>query len=321
MIRYFTGSDAFDPSQHDATLLVDFSRYRRYPGFNAQDCLNIFQGSLIELAKTSWGVAVREHQGALQFLAIVVPLPWDSQHFGMPMARLHVWIASPVFASEEVEALSRLLSRVQHEYGCRHVSMDVDIDNFSVMNAVLGLGFEVMDFKRSYFTNVHNRHAENEKGLSRVRYYAPADYATVMGLLDEVQFETRYTRDCRLDRQRSQAAYHVWMEGMLRNEAGANLLLVSERSDGVVACGAMGELDFGKYGINRKVRTNSLFACSKMGIGDYGAILTRLTQESLKTHDLIDGAMSLNNASAIRVVEGVRPNRSVTLLCLRRYAP
>jgi len=321
MIRYFTGPDTFDPSAHDATLLVDYSRYRRYPGFNAQDCLNIFKGSLVELAKTAWGVAARAQQGALQFLAMVVPLPWDSQHFGMPMARLHVWTASPTVGPEELEAVSGLLSRVQDEYGCRHVSMDVDIDNFPVMNAVLGLGFEVMDFKRSYFTNVHNRHAENDKGLSRVRPYVPADYTTVMALLDEVQFETRYTRDCRLDRQRAQAAYHVWMDGMLRNEAGKNLLLVSERSDGVVACGAMGEVDFSKYGIDRKVRTNSLFACSKMGVGDYGAILTRLTQESLKTHDLIDGAMSLNNASAIRVVEGVRPNRSVTLMCLRRYAP
>lgn len=70
-------------------------------------------------------------------------LPWDSQHFGLPMARLEVLAKEGV----NTDAISMLVSEAVAEFkrttGCQHFSIEIEVDNYPVMNACFAAGFQV----------------------------------------------------------------------------------------------------------------------------------------------------------------------------------
>lgn len=301
----------------DFSALRLFSRFRRYPGFSERDCFSIFAKDVRGLLSSAECGAIDFLENELSLVVVVTELPWDSDYFQKKMARLHVWKSARYSEHGCKEAIRAVLSLAEKSCGIHHVSMEVDIDDYEVMNAALFHGFELMDVRRAYFTNIMEVSEKNKRGLSCVRPYDDSDYQAVELLLESVSFETRYSRDKSLDSVRVQGIYRAWFDSMLRQAGREAYAVVYERFGKIVACGAIGELNFASYGIPKKIRTNSIVACTKEGTGAYGAILTRLTLDSLMTHDLIEAVVSLNNVAAVRALEGIRPNRSVTSLCLR----
>lgn len=247
------------------------------------------------------------------------PLSWDSQHFGLAMARLEVLAKEGADTGVITKLVSEAVLEFRYSTGCQHFSIEVDIDNYPVMNACFAAGFEVLDYKRTYFTNRLNAKYRYDVMATAIRPYHPNDKEAVLALFQASHFQTRFTRDVYLNQTRAQQLYVLWAEKLLAAYPETSNVLVYERNNKIEACGAIGEKDLTPLGISRMYASGSIYAASSRGAGAYGAVLWRLTEEALAKYGLVDTTVSLNSSAATRVLEGVRPNRSVTHACLRLY--
>jgi len=298
-----------------------FSRFRRHPGFSVDDLFSICSHDAMSvMLKARCGVVCIDGNDRISLILAITDLPWESDFFGIPMGRLYLFKA-PSFPLDRLSVLvSDLVQTSVRDHGIVHVSIDVDIDDYSVLNCLIKHDFEILDLKRTYFTNFLEVESIYKKGLSSVRGYVPDDFSAVDEILKEVSFETRFTRDRYLDRCVADQMYREWFYRSLEKSGKTANVAVYERLGRVVACGGIGELDFSRYGLAKKLRTGSIYACSRRGVGGYGPVLYQLTSDALRTHGLVETTVSLNNSAAVRVVEGVRPNRSVTTYCLRKFS-
>lgn len=301
-----------------AELLV-YSRFRRHPGFSRDEIDRISAFTLTRLV-TGDGVGFfRQRSGRVVALAVVELNCWESEFFGLPMGRLHCFASKGASTEQVVDVVRRALDDAFSVKKIRHVSADVDIDDYLVCNSLFRCGFEVMDIKRTYFTNRLHSGSDYERFLPAVRCYRPDDAVTVSEIIGSAHFDTRFTRDVYLDSEKSKRLYRDWFGRLVADAGVSSLVVVFERNGKVVGCGGIGEMDFSVYGLSRKIRTGSIYACSSDGVGGYGPVVYYFARDSIQSHGLIESTVSLNNAAAVRVVEGVRPNRSVTSYALRYF--
>jgi hypothetical protein len=322
-MRYYDGfSLPIEKSDFEKASYVDlnfFSKFRWHPGFSNVDLMavSITDAELVMETACSGFVCMQNRK--IMAIIAVVDLPWETDFFGTRMGRLHVFCSPGMEADTLLLLTSRVIKSACEDHGFCHLSVDIDIDDYGVLNCLIKNGFEVMDLKRTYFTNILESGSVVKKGMSFVRSYKPDDLSSVEAILNETCFETRFTRDKFLEKDRANKMYREWFHRIIDEAGKSSNVVVFERHGRVVACGGIGEFDFGKYGLNKKLRTGSIYACSSLGVGAYGPVLYRLTEDALLTHGLVETTVSLNNYAAIRVVEGVRPNRSVTTYCLRKH--
>lgn len=300
--------------------LTVYSRFRRHPGFSRDD-IALVNAAVIQKSIADGVSGFFIGSGTVvRALAVINPTPWESDFFGLPMGRLHCYAADSVSDDELTQLVGETLRQAVNGDWIRHVSSDVDIDDYRVLNALLRNGFDVLDLKRTYFTNRLSAGSDYERFLGSVRAYCADDSVAVDAIVAAARFDTRFTRDCYLDAHKSALMYRDWFDRLISDAGRSSQVVVFERQGRVVGCGGIGEMDFSSYGLARKMRTGSLYACSSDGVGGYGPVLYCLTRDALRSHGLVETTVSLNNAAAVRVVEGVRPNRSVTSYALRYFS-
>ncbi len=303
----------------DFSFLVAQSRYRRHPRFSA-DMLVAQRRS--EVADCLAGQGFACVMGAPEQptgLVAYRSLKWDSQHFGVPMGRLLVCKAADIDEPAWHRNLAEAIERAQ-AMGCRHLSVEVDIDDYASLKALFALGFELVDIKRTFVTNVCKVIPAYERFGSDIRPAEPEDHQAIMNLVQDVQFTSRFTRDASLDASRSRQLYESWLHNHLQNlSSGQTMAIVFARRGQVEACGVLGETDLACSGLDYRVRSVSLYVSRKGSTGAYGPVIYHMTRRALQTHDAVEATVSLNNAAAMRVVENIRPNRSTIVHCLRLF--
>lgn len=294
------------------------SHYRRHPGIAAAEWRRMEALKLdrdLEAASGAWlyADAGRNVEG----VCATIPLDWDTRHFGIPMERL-LCFRSPALGSER---LGSMVDRTLHDAlsrGVRHLSMECDIDDYGLLNALTSRGFEILDLKRTYCTNRLNPVPAYERLLRRVRKLAYGDLDQVWPIIEQAAFPSRFSRDDCLDPGRVSRMYRLWFEKLLEDYfAGRGNALVVLKGGGVEAVGAIGVKDLRPFGIKKTIQTGSLYASLPSAVGSYGPFLYQLTLDGLASSDLIEATISLNNSAASRVLEGMRPNYTRTVYCLR----
>lgn len=299
---------------------VDFySKYRRHPGFSSDDLIKIscfdFRGLF---NGHNYGFMACRDEIIFGF-CVIVRNEWESEFFGLEMGRVFCCCSPDLEDYLLSDLIKKSVDSAFSMGGIRHFSIDVDIDDYKVVNCLYKNGFEVLDLKRTYFTNRLHDDSGFLKSIGRVRNYMPSDFLVASEIIDAAVFETRFTRDKFIDRGLANALYKKWFLNLIADADVGSQVVVFERMGVVVGCGGIGQVDFSKYGINRKMRSGSLYACSAAGVGGYAPVLYRLTKDAIASHGLVETTVSLNNAPAVRVVEGIRPNRSITTYALRRF--
>lgn len=315
-----------DRSPHQASLqdidfeaLAAFSRYRRYPGFSAADVGTIARADAARALGdngTAW--LVKNSNGNQVSCAYLHAMDWDSNHFCMPMYRLEV-LSSATATLDECTALITSLTASAALHKGAHLSVDVDIDDYNSLNALLFHGFEVLDLKRTYCTNRMRHDIDFVRMRSRVRPYQPHDYEQVMQMVRTTTFPSRFTRDRFIHPELTTAMYEKWFSLLLSAQGKTANAVVYERRGEVIGCGAIGEKCFSYAGLPHRLRTGSLYAGRPDAVGAYTPVLYQLIMDALESHGLVDTSASLNNVTVCRVLEGFRSYKSAaTCYSLRK---
>lgn len=298
-----------------------FSRYRRHRLFSADELRAIARAEFRDAAEK--GVAFALVQGeAVLGLCVAYPLEWDSTHFGLSMGRVVLNAAPDVPGASLSDLVQRTLQAGLRNFELRHVSCEVDIDDYACLNVLLGRGFEILDLKRTWCASRLREDIDFVRNRRSVRPYCAQDAGAVEQILQNTHFPSRFARDPFLDPSRVRNMYELWFRRLLdKSLAGRALAVVFERQGSVVSCGAIDEVDFSFAGLRQTMMSGGLYACTSRGVGGYAPIMHHLTSESIRRHGVVDTTASLNNTAVARVLDGFRSySGSVIRYCLRLNA-
>ena len=300
----------------DFSCLTSYSPLRRYPGFSNEDIGKILAADFRQWREKGAVDNIENIDKDHQPLVSLVPLEWDSEHFSIPMYRLQLHGKSSTSREEYSDAISRVIQFTKPEKGS-HIAADVDIDNYSCLNALIGLNFEIMDIKRTYCTNRMRSDIDFIRMSNRTRHYKPDDYNDVMNLVRTTDFPSRFSRDEFLDKEKVKTLYEKWFHNLLSNPK--NNAVVYERNNEIIACGAIGEIDYSYAGVKRRLRTGSLYTGNEKSVGAYAPVLYRLITEAIESHGIVDTSASMNNTTVCKIIESFRSYKSAaTAYSLRR---
>lgn len=302
--------------------LGDSARSSGYRGLKALDDSQhrMILAAKLRAALEAGGVChgLGTEAGDVVSVCAVSPLEWDSSHFGLPMARLFV-ASSPGIESASIRSLAETaLAEAADSFSLRHVSASIDIDDYECANALLASGFEILDIKRSFFWSRLDG-VPTPKFLSRVSEYGRAEREEVLSLLDDISFDTRFSRDPRLPQDKVVAMYRLWLKQLLdQAEKGQGCIaLVFRKAGRIRACGVIGETDLAAYGVPVTFMDKGLYASSREGIGGYFPVIYQLARLSLARGMVARTMVSLNNHGAVRVLEAMRSGSASTCYEMR----
>ena len=303
----------------DLGALTIYTRYRGHPQLCQADHQRLFRHELISAVEAG-GVCttVNNRTGVIAACAIK-PLEWDTRHFGFPMAKMSLAAAPTCPPSALSTLLHDTIYTVKQETSTLHISCEVDIDDYLCLNALLGLGAEILDIKREYrWTSLKD--IKPPKFLSLVRKYRENDKPQCMRLMEETYFESRFSRDPLLPESRTTNLYQIWLENLLSSKDDRKVALVMEKGGIVQACGAIEKHDLSYAGINLQMMGNGIYISSREATGGYYPIIYALAERSLSKFDSVQTCVSLNKHSAVRVLDkmngGTASRRYALRLCL-----
>ena len=286
----------------DLSELVIHSNYRGHPQLDHQDHEALFRHELLSAVEAGGVCASLTVENTTSAACSLKPLAWDSGHFNMPMAKLSLAASSGCAPDLLLDLLRIVLFASPRAKHSLHVSCEIDIDNYTSVNALLEYGAKIFDIKRE-FRCISLAQVRAPKLLSRVRAYRPDDKAAVLRLMDGSGFETRFSRDPVLDPGKTADMYRTWLEKLLDGSEDDRIALIMERNGQVHACGAIERQDLGFAGVALQLMTGGIYISSPSGIGGYYPILYALIDEAAKRNMTSQTCVSLNNHSATRVLE------------------
>lgn len=292
------------------------TRYRGHPQLNRTDHENLFRHELVCAVESGGICASISCENETAAICAIKPLTWDSQHFGYPMAKLTL-AAAPIHPPATLHCLLKeTFSTIKQETASLHISCEVDIDDYPCLNALIGFGAEILDIKREYrWTSLKGIQAP--KFLSCVRDYQPEDKAKVMQLLEESHFDSRFSRDQLLDQRKTEKLYQIWLEKLLDGKENDRIALVMERNGRVQACGTIEKQDLSHAGVNVQLMSGGLYVSCAEAIGSYYPIIYSLTNRASIFCDSSQTCVSLNNHSAVKVLEKMNLGTASTRYALR----
>ena len=304
----------------DFSNLQIFSRFRRHPGFSVAEQMTIFRHELLEALAENGACEALCLEDRIVAVVAVRLLAWDSDHFGLPMARMHIAAADTATVGAISELVGSVAAQFRQHSAAQHFSLEVDIDDYSCLNGALGAGFQIMDVKRTYCARKLREDIDFIRLSSRVRPFREEDREAVRALVAQVDFVSRFSRDGTLDADRARALYQRWFESLLREADSSVIALVFQRAGKVAACGVIEEADLSRYGVSRRLFSGGLYASGLSGAGGYIPVMHALTTEAARRHGIVDTTVSLNNTAPCRVLESFRSySGTVTRYALRLY--
>jgi hypothetical protein len=157
-------------------------------------------------------------------------LAWDTQFFGVPMARIE-YVISPDGATAEL--LIAAATRESRGRGAQHVSARVDVEDVAVMAALEAQGFRLMDALVTYTTRPKKEPPNPVREVGTIRDFRPEDGPELVQIAEDAYrgFRGRFHLDPHLPVDRSDALYGEWARQCVAHTM-ADTVLVSEGADG-----------------------------------------------------------------------------------------
>lgn len=315
-------TDDFSPLQAPAQVeTLDFekleiwTRYRGHPELQSGDHIRLFQHEIVNALRTGGSCYAMLEGDVIQAICALAPLSWDSTHFDRPMSKISL-SCSPDVSSSLLRQLVEQTIGTRSIADNHHISCELDIDDYRCLNTLLSMGAEVLDLKREYRAK-SLKHIAAPKFMTMVRPYTAADRPSVLQILDTSRFATRFSRDSSLTAPKSKLLYQKWMEKILDSSDEERIALVAEKAGVIQACGTIEAQDLRHAGVDCQLMSGGIYVSRPEATGYYYPVIYGLIHTALTRHKTAQTCISLNNHSAVRVLEKMNFGTQSTRYALR----
>lgn len=245
-----------------------------------------------------------ETKGEIVGMASFISLPWDSQIFGIKMAKIgHIF--SKEFSYHEKLAIKRELLNFIVDYaisrGVWHLSCKLDTDDFSSIHVLEDSGFQLMDAIVTYLFLKNKKKSSLPRGFYKTRYAQEKDFSALVCLAERSFKADRFHTDPSLSWEKANNLYINWVKNYLENKALCKVIVAENRNKDPVG--------FLAYKLNKlilettgdKIIGEGLSAVSPEAKGAYISLVKSTIQDVISFYDYAEFDTQINNYEVIKV--------------------
>jgi GNAT superfamily N-acetyltransferase len=290
-----------------------YNDYRHYRTISKEAQLRILGSEIARAAEQGHLMALRV-QDQVVGLATLSHLAWDSEIFGLSMAKISHLIAAPAPRSR-LQILDRLLEELialARAQGIRHLSTRVDCADIEAIQRLEHWGFRLMECLTTYVFRPKQDLLPPIKTLYHVRPYTPADREALVAIAERMYalHQSRFSVDPSLPQAGVRKFYVEWTRNACTGEM-ADHLLVAERK----GC----PIGFLAYRLNGhilehtglRIAGQGLSASLPEGTGAYIGLLKAALESGRGEYDFMEADAPLHHFIVIRAWQrlGFQPAR------------
>lgn len=195
--------------------LVDaypFKPYRNYRLLSRRQQTAVFHAEINRLLASPDRIAIVAGGGNRATLSVGRALAWDTEFFGVPMARLDYVLRDDEHHRVDHDAAVRAFLARCRDVGIRHVSARVDVADVINVAVLEDHGFRLMDTLVTYISHPRRPAPRQLRAIGTIRPFVPADIEQVVEITREAYqgFRGRFQLDPHLPRERTEALYTEW---------------------------------------------------------------------------------------------------------------
>lgn len=217
-----------------------FPTYLHYP--NSRHFVNYLIALFQELhgSEAKTGVVAEAENGRLVGLASVERLAWDSEHFGIEMAKIgHLFSVGSYQESLEVKEalLACILQRCEAQQ-IGFLSCRINSEDFSSLHLLESSGFNLMDIIIVLSKDLQEEvMAIRDNRRYRIREFEREDLTTLLSIGGELYSSSRFCADPKFDRKQVEGLQSKWIENSCAKDADAALIIeVDGKLGGFITC-------------------------------------------------------------------------------------
>ena len=205
-------SPGFDAQELELLVAAHpYSDYRHYRTISKEVQLRLLSSEIERAAEQGqfWTLRVEDQ---VVGLATLSHLPWDSNIFGLSMAKIGHLIAASAPGSK-AQLLDRLLEeliKLARAQGIRHLSTRVDCADIETIQVLERWGFRLMECLITYVFRPQQDTFPSLKTLYHVRPYTPADREALLAISEQMyaHHQSRFSVDPSLPQVRCGQVLH-----------------------------------------------------------------------------------------------------------------
>ena len=179
-------------------------------------------------------------------LASVTHLPWDSEHLGLPAARLDHLVASGAYDEQYHKKRALLATALKHaeKEDIQHLSVRVDASDLSSLHVLESGGFITVDGILTFCLDLDAKSGESGEGQQvpligiRLRLATRADSEAVAELARSAYVYDRFHADPLITARRADNLHADWLRNSFGGAAADTVLLIQDENGllGFITC-------------------------------------------------------------------------------------
>ena len=281
----------------------EFNDYRVYRMLGEEGLRKYLYKSFIDVVKLPDSlVIIAQDNNKICGLAVVVLLPWDTQHFKAKMAKIDYFIA-PGDHRQTLILKARMLSfmiKLCKARGLVYLSCRLDAGDICGIHALEKNGFLLMDTIVTYVFNRHKHCLPDIRGIHKTRPFKENDLPELMRIAQKAFSRDRFHLDTRIPFKKSDGLFRKWIKDSSARTDLNKIFVVQKNSR--IAGFLTFELNPGLEQITGyKIAGHGLSAVSAEAKGAYVSLVKAAVQEVALNYDCLEFDTQLNNYEVIRV--------------------
>lgn len=177
-----------DLSADARTALLEsyaFKPYRQYRTYSRKEQLAILQAEVASALAVPGEFSRVAGSDEAPVGVVARPLAWDSEFFGVPMARLDYVLASATATrADRAEAIAATVAAARAA-GIRHLTARVDVADLDTLGVLEDQGFRTMDALVTYIMRPMKDPPKDVRTVGAIRHVRPEDHEGIVDITRE----------------------------------------------------------------------------------------------------------------------------------------
>jgi hypothetical protein len=287
--------------------LYPFKPYRDYRVWSRARQRAIMDAEIARAKAAPGHVGLVSGDGDAVVVTLCRPLGWDTEFFGVPMARLD-WIlrgaAAPVpaIAAAVQDSLERLRAT-----GVRHVTARLDVADMDAVAALESAGFRLMDALVTYFTHPRGPAPTVVREVGQVRRLTADDIDEVLTITEDAYkgFRGRFHLDPHLPQERSRAFYIEWARQCCLGRMADRVVVADNGKGGIHGWASTRRVEPASSAGGPVLWAGSLGACRRDKPGAYAGLIRSLAAVNHAAGEVTETQTQNHNISTVRIYDAV----------------